>query len=157
MFPTWLSKTVMMMALALLCGAIPARAQYKSYSDYYQTNRTATPTASLSVNRYLYDKYFYHRPTVSPYLSAEVLGGTQFGTAYTTTVLPEIQRREASLRSQAQYVQQRKLQGNVGHTAFPGAGFSGATIGDAYLKPVQPGRTTPSHYHNHWYGGWNNR
>ena len=102
-----------------------ACAQHKSYSDYYRQNpgiRTGAP----GTNAYLYDKYFYHSPGISPYLN---LGraGNDAADSYHLYVKPELERRRANTIAQAQYVQQRKLQGNIGHTEYPGAGYIGGT------------------------------
>jgi hypothetical protein len=143
--------------LAPLLVGVPitrATAQYTDYSQYYKQNVGNLQAAGT--NRYLYDKYFYHNTAVSPYLSA-VRGGSDYGTAYYTSVLPELRRREANERATAAYVQQRKLQGNVGYTVYPGAGFVGGTPADAYTQNRLPQSTTPSFYYNRWYSGWQNR
>lgn len=62
---------------------------------------------------------------------------------------------DAVLTGQSRYVQQRKVQGNVGYTANPGGGYIGAMPGMGIQKPVQPSVSTPGAYQNHWYGGWN--
>lgn len=153
------TRLVFMLSLAVAAGAPTALGQYSNYSQYYQKsiNPAVGRYAASGPNAYLYDKFFYHRPTVSPWVTGAVRGGSAYGDAYTTSIRPELQRRAAESRRQAQYVQQRKLAGNVGYTAYPGAGFYGGTAGDAYLKPTPGGRTTPGFYHNQWYGGWNNR
>lgn len=140
-----------------LASGNSSSAQYKSYSDYYRKSGQAMYRNDFSMERYMHDKYLYRRPTVSPYLSGAMLGDTESSTAYYTYIRPELERRRVAAQNQASYIQQRKLQGNIGYTAHPGAGFYGATAADAYRKPVQSGRTTPSFYHNKWYGGWNNR
>ena len=147
MSPALASRWLIAALVMLWIGALPCRAQVPlpgSYDQYYQTkipsySGTSIPTSS----RYLYDKYFYHRPTVSPYLN---LGrpGSEFGTSYQAYVRPELERREAAATAQRAYVQQRKLEGRAGETR-------------SYMKPNMPSQTTPSAYHNHWYGGWANR
>jgi len=149
---------ILLVAGLLMGRATPASAQ-QNYGQYYQKQFKKTGGGGLglgSSNRYLYDKYFYHRPTVSPYLSA-VRGGDLSGTAYYASVKPELERREAAARNQAAYVQQRKLEGKVGDTRMPGTAFYGASADNAYLKPIPQRTTTPSAYYNHWYGGWANR
>jgi len=130
-------------------GQIPS-----NYGSYYSQN--AGMRGAESSSRYLYDKYFYQRSTVSPYLNLD-RPGSDFATSYQTYVRPELQRREAVDATNRAYVQQRKLQGNVGQTVYPGAGFIGGTPNDARMKPAMPVKPTPSSYHNHWYGGWANR
>jgi len=141
----------------LLAVAVPAAAQ-QNYGQYYQQEfkKSGGGLGTGNSNRYLYDKYFYHRPTVSPYLSA-VRGGDMSGTAYYASVRPELQRREANAKAQSAYIQQRKLQGNIGDTRFPGSVGLGGAIDTSYLKPIPQQKSTPSAYYNHWYGGWADR
>ena len=135
-----LVTTAAVQVLAILpCAAqVPLPA---SYSQYYQTGLPSYSSTSVpNSSRYLYDRYFYHRETVSPYLN---LGrpGTDIATSYQAFVRPEQERRAAAAASTRAYVQQRKLEGNVGQTR-------------AYMNPSMPTTTTPSAYYNHWYGGW---
>ena len=141
----------------LFAVAVPAAAQ-QNYGQYYQQQfkKTGGGLKTGSSNRYLYDKYFYQRPTVSPYLSA-VRGGDMSGTAYYASVRPELQRREAAAKNQAAYIQQRKLEGKVGDTRYPGSAFYGGSVDPSYLKPIPQQKSTPSAYYNHWYGGWADR
>ncbi len=147
-------------ATMALCLVVPPRAAdaQQSYSDYYRKSlpKTGGGLGTGSSSRYLYDKYFYHRPTVSPYVN---LGraGTLSGTSYQAYVKPELERREAASKARSAYLQQRKLEGRVGETRYPGAGFVGGTRSDAWLKPVPPTKSTPSFYYNHWYGGHKSR
>lgn len=143
-------------AAALELAASANLLAQQSYGQYYQQQFKSTGGSGLGLqgsNRYLYDKYFYHNPAVSPYLSA-VRGGDMSGTAYYTSVKPELERREAAAKSQAAYIQQRKLEGNIGDTRYPGSGYYGATPDPSYLKPIPQQKTTPSAYYNHWYGSW---
>jgi hypothetical protein len=125
-----------------------------NYGAYY--SQSAGSRGVQSSNRYLYDKYMYQRPTVSPYVNL-ARPGSDSATSYQTFVRPELERREAAAQTQRAYVQQRKLQGNVGQTVYPGAGFSGGTVNNALMKPAPAMKSTPSSYYNHWYGGWANR
>jgi hypothetical protein len=125
-----------------------------NYGAYF--SQTAGMRGAESGNRYLYDKYFYGQATVSPYMSL-ARPGNDSSANYQMFVRPELERRAANEKAGMAYVQQRKLQGNVGYTAFPGAGFAGGTVNDAILKPAPKTTTTPSSYYNHWYGGWSNR
>lgn len=137
----------------VVCFPAAAQAQ-QNYGQYYERQFKKTGGGGLglgSSDRYLYDKYFYRNPSVSPYLSA-VRGGNLSGTAYTTSVRPELERRRAAERAEAAYVQQRKLQGNIGDTRYPGA-VTGGGVNAAYLKPAPKRSTKPSAYYNHWYGG----
>lgn len=134
------------------CGNI---AHAQSYGEVYQKNFRVNPVVADSNNRYLYSKYFKSNPNVSPYISGAVLGGSQYGDAYSTVVAPELARRGATQSAQSQYIQQRKLSGNIGHTANPGAISYGAPTDYRYGKPVPAGRKTSGAYQNHWYGQWN--
>lgn len=138
----------------LTAVSLEASAQ-QSYSDYYRSSlpKTGGGLGTENSNRYLYDKYFYHNPAVSPYMNLE-RRDTLGGTSYQAYVRPEQQRREAAMKTQATYLQQRKLQGNIGDTRFPGAGFVGGTVQDARLKPVPPPRLNTPTYYNTWYSGW---
>lgn len=146
-------------AVGLACvlgGSTRAAAQVpQSYGQYYQKNaaKYRGQFGTQSSTRYLYDKYFYNSPGVSPYMNL-YRPGTMSDTAYQAYVRPEQQRRAAAERAQAAYLQQRKLEGNVGDTRYPGANFVGATVGDAYLKPVPAVKSPNSAYYNHWYGNW---
>ncbi len=144
----------LVLATALvLVAAQPVNAQYKSYSQAYQQNAVSNPGVNYGTSRYLYQKYFQSNPAVSPYLSGAILGRSDSGTAYYTQILPEQQRRESAARQQAQYIQQRKLQGNIGWTAHPGA-LSGG-YGAGTYQPTPPPARTNGAYQNHWYGAWN--
>ena len=146
----------MIVSMAVVLGLVQcASAQYKSYSDYYRQN-PGVRTQAPGTNAYLYDKYFYHSPGVSPYLNLG-RGGNDAADSYHLYVKPELERRRANTVAQAQYVQQRKLQGNVGHTQYPGAAWVGGSPANSLPKPVQPGARKSPAYYNHWYGGWNNR
>jgi hypothetical protein len=145
----------MAVVVCALIAAPRALAQAPSnYGAYF--SQSAGMRGAESANRYLYDKYFYQRATVSPYINL-ARPGSDSSFNYQMFVRPEQERREAASKASMAYVQQRKLQGNVGHTALPGAGFMGGTINDAIMKPAMPKATTPSSYYNHWYGGWANR
>jgi hypothetical protein len=148
-------RTFAVLTMSLAAGFTHAHAFAQAnmnYGAYF--SQSAGLRGAESANRYLYDKYFYQRSTVSPYLNL-ARPGNDAGANYQAFVRPELERRAANEQATRAYVQQRKLQGNVGYTAFPGAGFSGGTINDAILKPLPKASTTPSSYYNHWYGNWN--
>jgi hypothetical protein len=128
-----------------------------NYGEYYrqQTASYGVSAGLQSPNRYLYDKYFYHNPAVSPYMNV-FRPDTDRGTAYQSYVRPELQRRETAARSTSAAIQQRKIDNNLGGTRYPSAGYGSGMTGSPYVKPA-PAAATPSHYHNHWYGGWANR
>lgn len=148
-----------LVGLAIIAASGDTTAQVpNSYGIYSQ--QTATSLGGRygppSSSRYLYDKYFYHRPTVSPYMNV-FRPDTDAGTSYQAFVRPELERREAASQSQSAYIQQRKLEGRVGETRYPSTAYGGG----AGYNPRQPSapqtKPTSSAYHNHWYGGWNNR
>lgn len=149
-------RTTALLTLLLTPVVLHAQYQAQSYSDYYRSHVVAAPNTATGTNAYLYNKYFTQNPAVSPYVSGAVMGSQSYsGTAYLTTTLPEIQRRESMARNQAQYVQQRKLQGNVGYTMNPG-GFYGGSDGSYQMnRPPAPRPATNGAYQNHWYGSWN--
>ncbi|MGD9634958.1 MAG: hypothetical protein AB7G28_24745 [Pirellulales bacterium] len=146
---------------ALFCAASAAAllsagnaAAQQGYGSYYGQNVTQThgQLGTQSTARYLYDEYFYHRPSVSPYMNINRID-TMDGAAYQAYVRPELERREATRQSQAAYLDYRKKEGRVGDTRYPGmtVGGSGNT---AIMKPPAKPVATPGAYHNHWYGGW---
>jgi hypothetical protein len=146
-----LTTVALLLAIAPL-GAAPASAQYgQAYEQMLKTN----PGIGGGTNRYMYDKYFRSNPNVSPYLSGALLGGNDAGNAYSAVVRPEMQARQATQTAQSNYIAQRKLEGNVGYTANPGATFYGAPTGYQYGKPVPAARRNSGAYQNHWYGSWN--
>jgi len=134
--------------------AVPATAQ-QGYGSYYGQNVTQSSgqIGSQSVGRYLYDKEFYRRPSVSPYINMNRLDPMS-GTAYQAYVRPEQERREQTMQAQNAYIDARKKAGNVGDTRFPGATYGGG--GTAIMKPPskRPSPAASSAYYNHWYGGW---
>jgi hypothetical protein len=141
-------------SISLVAAADTAAQAPMGYGQYFQQHATNYGSGPPSTTRYLYDKYFYQRPTVSPYMNV-FRPDTARGTSYQTFVRPELERRDASAAASSAYLQQRKLQGRIGDTRYPGAGFVGGTPRDAYLKPSQPIRSGSTGYYNHWYGGWN--
>jgi hypothetical protein len=153
---SWQSRvfsTVLLYSAAWLVVAVNVEAASgQGYGQYFSQNfnKYGGQLGTQSNSRYLYDKYFYHRPTVSPYLNV-FRPDTMSGTSYQAYVRPEQQRREAMTMAQSSYIAERKIQGNVGDTRFPGAvsGLGGGTI---YKTPQRS--ATPSAYYNHWYGSW---
>ena len=153
---TTLSRAASRTALALWCWwgvcGLPAYAQ-QGYGSYYGQNvaKSGGQLGAQSVDRYLYDKNFYHRSSVSPYVNLDRLDPMS-GTSYQAYVKPEQQRRERTMQAQNAYIDARKREGRVGDTRYPGATYGGG--GTAIMKPMQKQSSTPSAYYNHWYGGW---
>ena len=145
-----------LVAACWLCVVTNFAGAQQGYGSYYGKNvvKSGGQLGSQSVERYLYDKHFYHKPAVSPYINLD-RPDPMGGTSYQAFVRPEQQRRQATMATQSAYIDARKCEGRVGDTRFPGATYGQA--GTAMLKPVPQQRTTPSAYYNHWYGGWANR
>lgn len=146
-------------ALAIAAGALAVAAvdtawAQQGYGSYYGQNvvKSHGQLGTQSTTRYLYDEYFYKRPSVSAYQNIDRFDPMD-GTAYQAYVRPEQQRREATRQAQSQYLDYRKKEGRVGETRFPGATF-GAGGGTAIMKPAAKPVRTNGAYHNHWYGSW---
>ena len=145
-----LRYSLLMATLGVAIACTTAHAQYpQSYGSYYQKKAVQPGGAGpgTNVNSYLYDKYYYHKPAVSPYQSLSRRSGS--GDSYYQHVRPEQQRREALQQEGRAYVQQRKLQGNVGRTDYGQAKkmrYGGLDPGDLSRQPS----TMP--YYNQWYG-----
>lgn len=154
-FQRILPLAVFASAVVLVAASRDAAAQ-QGYGSYYgkQYQKSGGQLGKQSPTTYLYDKYFYHRPSVSPYANIDRYD-TMSGTSYQAYVRPEQERRQATAIAQAKYIDARKREGKVGETRYPGATFGGS--GTALMKPVQSKKSTPSAYYNHWYGGWQNR
>lgn len=146
--------TTVVALAAILTLAGPARSD-QGYGAAYQKMWTQNPGTGAGTNRYLYDKYYRSNPNISPYLSGAVLGGNDYGNAYSTVVRPDLQNRARTASSQSQYIAQRKLQGNIGYTANPGVALQNLDPGFTGAKPVPAARANSGAYHNHWYGSWN--
>jgi hypothetical protein len=147
----WRMATPLAWAALWTLSSVGSAAAQQGYGSYYGQRVTDTSgQAAASPTNYLYDKYFYNRPTVSPYVNLDRLDPLD-GTAYQTYVRPQQQARQQQRYSQAVYIDARKKAGNVGDTRLPGAIGGGA----ANLKPLpKRPQTTSGAYHNHWYGGW---
>jgi hypothetical protein len=123
------------------------------YGSYYQPSKTKpfdTKLASghgqstyMNPTRDLYNKYYYHRPSVSPYLNLDrpTVGGT---TAYHTWVRPEQQRRQQQAQRQSAHIAARKQQ-----PGFSGIGYGAAGRPNLGATP----KPRPNAYYNQWYGG----
>ncbi len=133
----------------LLLSFSLASAEYsQGYGSYYQ-QKSRMPGGvgpGNSVNRYLYDKYFHSKRAVSPTMS---LGRRSSVSSYLQYVRPEQERREAFQQAGRQYVQQRKLQGNVGHTNY---GFAKQLRQGVPSASMIPRTSSPTPYYNQYYG-----
>jgi hypothetical protein len=140
-------------ALWALGGPPSSASAQQGYGSYYgqKVTQSSGQIGKQSPANYLYDKYFYNRPSVSPYINLDRVDPMD-GTAYQTYVRPEKERREQTMQAQRAYIDARKREGRVGDTRYPGATYGGG--GTAIMKPPPKPTSTPGAYHNHWYGGW---
>jgi hypothetical protein len=147
------SQTALCGVLSCAMVAVACAAMAQSYYGAYYQPQGAKPLESklgqghgqpryMHPTRDLYNKYFYHQPSVSPYLNLDrpTIGGT---TAYHTFVRPEQQRREVQARQKSAYVATRKQQ--TGYT-----GISYGAPGKVGLGATSKAR--PNAYYNQWYG-----
>jgi hypothetical protein len=84
------------LAIAAVMGSASTSATASGIADLY---RRDVSIGSRSVDRYLFNRHFYHRPAVHPALNLDRRdpSGT---TAYHAFVRPELERREQALRDQ---------------------------------------------------------
>jgi hypothetical protein len=133
--------------------ALPALSHAQSYyGGYYQQNSAKPFDAKLasgrgqpsymSPTRDLYNKHFYHRPSVSPYMN---LGRPAVGsnsTAYHTYVRPEQQRRQQQAQKQSDFIAARKRETT----------YHGMNYGAVQPKIGAASKPRPNAYYNQWYG-----
>ena len=105
-------------ALLILAAAGSAVGQ-QGYGSYYG-QKVTTPAGALpaSPGNYLYDKYFYNKPTLSPYVNLG-RGDSDSGTAYQTYVRPQQQARQQQRYAAGDVHRARKKEGRVGDTRLP--------------------------------------
>lgn len=86
--------TFVLAAVTAACFAAVAQAQFAPYSDFYNRQlKVSSARPNVNPGRYTYDKYFYNRPSVSPY--SNLLRPTgPYVNNYFQYVRPEEQRRE---------------------------------------------------------------
>lgn len=131
--------------LACLAGKLGAQSNYGSFFTQ-QGAKYGGGLGTQSSSAYLYDKYFYHNKSVSPYANLarrDPLGGTN----YYSYVKPEQERRERQYEAQTAQIDQLKKSGRVGGIRYPGVSLGGTG------QVRSPAAATPSAYYNHWYGG----
>jgi len=140
-------------AVWVLSGLPDCALAQQGYGSYYgqKVVQSSGQLGKQNPANYLYDKYFYNRPSVSPYINMDRIDPLN-GTSYQSYVRPEQQRREQTMLAQSAYIDARKKAGNVGDTRFPGATYGGG--GTAILKPPPKPKSNPGSYYNHWYGNW---
>jgi hypothetical protein len=100
--------------LCLLALTEQAAAQH-GLADLYRRDHAI---GSRSVERYLFNRHFYHRPSVHPALNLD--RPDPFGTtAHHAFVRPEQERREQAARDQRAYRAGRMQEGRIGETRLP--------------------------------------
>jgi hypothetical protein len=130
-----LSLRVILACLALSVGG-RADAQ-QGYGSYYQQSkaRFSQQAGLINPTRYLYDKYFYHQPGVSPYMSLS--RRDPYGsTGYQAYVRPEQQRRSQAIAAQR-----------------PKRSVPAGPANPYYMNFNPQARSAPTAYYNQWYGG----
>jgi hypothetical protein len=107
-------QAVLATLLWFVALAAPAAAQH-GLADLYRRDHAI---GSRSVERYLFDRHFYHRPSVHPALNLD--RPDPFGTtAHHAFVRPEQERREQAARDQRAYRAGRMQEGRIGETRLP--------------------------------------
>ena len=140
-------RTMFLVALVIAgTTAGRAHAQYMqqpkklpTYSSYLNRHGPKYERGN-NLNRYIYDKYYYRSPSVSPYQNIYRPDTADGSTAYYRWVLPERKRR-AGQSAQQKFAKQKQ----------PDRSWIPPQFGTGYS-------TTSSHlprnssYHNQWYG-----
>jgi hypothetical protein len=137
-----------------------------SYANLY-TWQLGTSGQPLNKNTYLWDRYYYNNPNVSPYLNltrVQPYGGTD----YFTYVQPQekLRQQQASLSAGGptaggHFDAGPGSLGGSGSMVRPKNPFSRGPGGaaDSEIMPYNtnsPNRSS-SYYYNHYYGGWQGR
>jgi len=141
-------RTLLLLIVACLQWSSAAAQTPQSYGSYYQKNikESGGQFRGLDTNNYLFDRYYKHSSSVSPYASLN--RGRHVRDPF-TQVRAEQQRRATFQSGMRSYVSQRKQQGNVGHTDY---GFAlQLQRGTARSKDI-PSTRKPTPYYNQWYG-----
>ena len=116
-----------------------------NYGAYF--SQSAGSRGAQSSNRYLYDKYFYQRSTVSPYLNLNRNEeDNEAAPNYFAFVRPQLEQLEAN-RMQQRAIQQ--LNGQL-------QSMSSTVVTPGYQSSAMPGTGTPARYMDtaQFYGGW---
>lgn len=83
-------------------GYVPPKTAYsppKTYSDYYSRSLKEYHRPPSTARDYTINKYFYHRPTLSPYLNLTRRTPGYGRGNYQQFVVPEVERRAAAAPS----------------------------------------------------------
>lgn len=136
--------------VALVFGSYAQSQKSGMYGDYYQRTVGGRHARDPGTTRFLYDKYFYHNPSISPYVSA-IRGGSQYGPAYYTSVQPELARRDAAQRSQYARSKQQAVHSRPTSPYYPGPGAVGANRAARPMPPQRVSPVKPNPYFNQMY------
>lgn len=130
-----------------------------SYANLYDQQLSASGRVMLP-QTYIWDRYYYNNPNVSPYLNLARI--QPYGSNdYLTYVKPQEDARRAAAASSS--IGGPQMSGNrppantgsMGLHPFGGASSYSASQIEPY-SPAAPSRGS-SFYYNHWYGGWKGR
>lgn len=164
-------------AAVLLTSAFTATASAQpfsntsSYANLYSW-QLGTSGQPLTPQSYLWDRYYYNNPNVSPYLNlmrAQPYGGTD----YFTYVQPMEQQRErqqtisaggptrggyysAGAGGSPGSLNSSSMNGGMYH---PNSSMQGQSSYGSQIMPYSTGapNRSASYYQNHYYGGWEGR
>ena len=93
--PVYRSVAVVIAVWLALPASSAGQRVTQPYSSYYGEQLRQYHRPPTDPSFYTYDRYFYHRPTVSPYLNL-VRPAPQGSTCYHAYVVPETRRRLSS-------------------------------------------------------------
>ncbi len=131
-------------AVAIVVGVLLARhapgqkRSPQSYSDYFNRKISRNPTASPSPRKYMFQKYLWDNPAVSPYL--QLMRPSARGSSYQRYVAPALARQEKTMAA-AEVGQQNKQRRHAGNRGNVPASLYG-----------NQGRSGVSNYHQLQYG-----
>lgn len=143
-------------AVGLCCAVSSVVCAQGGIASYYMldVNRQRGGLGSNSVDRYLYDTHFFHRPTVSPLMSLDrfdPIGSTN----YHAFVRPERERRELAQQNQRAYVEARRREGRIGETRFNNPQTRGRAPAANPRAAAANARSSGARFNDlgRWYGG----
>lgn len=155
----------LVMAFSRSAGAQPFSGD--SYANLYSW-QLGTSGQPLSPQAYIWDRYYYNNPNVSPYLNlmrVQPNGGTD----YFTYVQPLEEKQEAENALAAKSpptggrapIQSKSFSGGMYHSSATYNPYYGGRggAGESQIVPYStnaPSRSA-SYYYNHYYGGWQGR
>jgi hypothetical protein len=113
-----LRSVTLQAALAALCWHAALSEQAAAQHGLADLYRRDHAIGARSVERYLFNRHFYHRPSVHPALNLD-RPDPHSSTAFHSFVLPEQQRREQAAHDQRAYRAGRMQEGRIGETRLP--------------------------------------